>query len=203
MALREDEPKYPPKTLITIGIPAFLLAVLISVVTHQYAHFIVDKIASKQEAISSSNIVYIDFHGMSFSSPVAAAAGPAWTFLLALISFGFYLHNPRNLFAAAMAFVNASARLPETITVFLQLLIHNKTTLLVDESFSLALFKLTDPTISIICLCFFSLTILFLTIIIIHDTKMIPWKWLVAIILFITMIPLEYLISNAIAPFIT
>ncbi len=202
MALREDEPKYRPKTLITIGIPAFLLAVLISVVTHQYAHFIVDKIASKKDTIRGSNIVFIDFHGMSFSSPVAAAAGPAWTFVLALISFGFFLHNPKNLFAAAMAFVNASARLPETITVFLQLLIHKKTTLLVDESFSLSLFKLTDPTISIICLCFFSLTILFLTIIIVHDTKMIPRKWLVAIILFITSIPLEYLISKAITPLI-
>lgn len=176
----------------------FLLAAVISVVTHYYAHFIAHYIFSDHSAAYVFTAGTINLHGIASITPIMAAAGPIWTFGLALASFGLYLHNPRNLFAASMAFINACYRLPETITVFLQLLIQGKTTLLVDESFSLSLIKLNDPTVSIVFLCFFSLTILFLTITIVHDTKMIPWKWLVAVVLFIALIPLDNLISRTI-----
>lgn len=201
MPYRNDEPKYPAKKLLLVGIPAFFLAVLISTVTHEYAHFVVNKFACNGTEIGLG-ISYIDIPDMQSNCPLAAAAGPAWTFMLALASFGYYLHNPRNLFAAAMAFVNASSRIPETITVFLQLLVHNKTTLIVDESLSLYLFNLKDPTISIVFMCFFSITIVFLTLTIINDTKTISWKWLIALVLFIALIPLEYIILEVVAPLI-
>jgi hypothetical protein len=191
MPIIEDVPKYKSKTLITIGIPMFLLAVLISAASHQYIHFLSDKILTGSAKVADTMPSSINLHGIQSISPLAAAAGPIWTFILALLSFGYYVHNPKNLFAASMAFVNASCRLPETVTLFLQLLLHNKTTLLTDESFSLALLKLDDPTISIVLLCFFSLTLLFLTITIIHDTKMVPWKWLIAFILFVCLIPMQ------------
>jgi len=191
MPIIEDVPKYKSKTLITIGIPMFLLAVIISAASHQYIHFIVDKISAHSVERVGAVTLNMDLHGIASESPVAAAAGPIWTFLLALASFGFYAHNPRNLFAASMAFINASCRLPETVTVFMQLLLHSKTTMLTDESFSLSLLKLDDPTISIVLLCFFTLTLFFLTITIIHDTKTVPWKWLIAFILFICLIPLQ------------
>ncbi|MDI6766315.1 MAG: hypothetical protein QME52_05775 [Bacteroidota bacterium] len=125
MPHRNDEPKYSTKKLLVIGIPAFFLAVLISTITHEYAHFVVNKFACNGTEIGLG-ISYIDIPDMQSNCPLAAAAGPAWTFLLALASFGYYLHNPRNLFAAAMAFVNASSRIPETITVFLQLLVSSQ-----------------------------------------------------------------------------
>ena len=200
MPLIEDKPKYSAKTLIIIGIPAFLAAVVISAISHQYIHHLADNIFIGSEEFADTYSPDITLHGLAVSSPVAAAAGPIWTFFLAIMSFGLYLHNPRNLFLGSMAFVNASTRMPETITLFLQLLLHNKTTLLTDESYSLALLKLDDPTISIVLLCFFSLTILFLTIIIIHDTKTVPLKWLIAAILFICMIPIQDFLWNKIAP---
>jgi len=202
MAILEEIPKYKLKTLMIVGIPAFLIAVIISAGSHQFIHFLADKIATRSQEVVGTTPAKINLHGMETDSPVAAAAGPIWTFMLALASFWFYVHNPKNLFAASMAFVNASCRLPDTVTVFLQLLLHSKTTMLTDESFSLTLLKLDDPTISIVLLCFFSLTLFFLTITIIHDTKMVPWKWLVAIILFICLIPLENIIWNVISPLI-
>ncbi|MDI6765661.1 MAG: hypothetical protein QME52_02400, partial [Bacteroidota bacterium] len=79
-------------------------------------------------------------------------------------------------------------------------LVYNKTTLIVDESISLSLINLRDPTISIVFMCFFSITILYLTITIIHDTKMIRWKWWVALTLFVLLIPLEKWMWRIVAP---
>jgi hypothetical protein len=199
MPLIEDKPKYSAKTLIIIGIPAFLAAVVISTASHQYIHHIADNIFVGSKEYTNMFCPGIKLHGLFMTSPVAAAAGPIWTFFLAIVSFGLYLHNPRNLFLGSMAFVNASSRMPETITLFLQLLLHNKTTLLTDESISLVLLRLNDPTISIVLLCFFSLTIFFLTITIVHDTKTVPLKWLIAAILFILLIPLQDFLWNNIA----
>ncbi len=199
MPLRNDEPKYPAKKLLLIGIPAFFLAVLISTVTHEYAHIVVNKFACNGTE-AGFGISYIEISDMKLNCPFAAVAGPAWTFLLALASFAYYLHHPCNLFAGAMAFVNASSRIPETVTVFFQLLLHNKTTLIVDESLALSLFRLKDPTVSIVFMCFFSIIIVFLTLTIINDTKTISRKWLVALVLFVALIPLKYLISIVVIP---
>ena len=71
---------------------------------------------------------------------------------------------------------------------------------MVDESRSLALLRLHDPTISVVLMSFFSLTILFLTITIVHDTKTIPWKWAVALGSFLILSPLQNVVWNVVSP---
>ena|SRR5689334_14583365 len=189
MPLLQDDPKYGWKRLLLLGLPAFVAAVMISGATHRYAHLFAEGTATQltaREIVASAGLG--DVHT---ATPAGAVAGPAWTFFLALLSFTLYMRFPRSLFLGAMAFVNASMRLPETVTVFLQLLFTNRTQIVVDESLSLALIRLNDPTLSVILLCFFSLTILFLTVTIVHDTKMVPWKWAVAVTLFFLIAPLQ------------
>ena len=200
MSLIQEEPKHSVRTLIVLGIPAFLLAVCLSVVSHQYIHLLVDKSACSAETTQAHLVLAIDGIVPHTSCPISSAAAALWTFCLALVSFTLYLRFPRNLFLGAMAFVNASIRLPETITVFFQLLFNTKSRLMVDESRSLALIRLHDPTISVVLMSFFSLTILFLTITIIHDTKTIPWKWTVALGSFIILSPLQNVIWNVVSP---
>ncbi len=85
-----------------------------------------------------------------------------------------------------MAFVNATARLPEAVTVFFQYLLHGRTALQVDESISLSLMGLTDPTIPTVIMCFYSLLLLFFSIIVVHDIKAVRYKWAIALVLFAT-----------------
>ncbi|MBI4547996.1 MAG: hypothetical protein HY707_08455 [Ignavibacteriae bacterium] len=211
MPLLEDPPKLPAKQLIFIGIPVFVIAVAISFSTHQIAHILANRFACQTTTTSGANVLpaesilqagmnILDTHGSLVRCPIASLAGILWTFGLALASFAIYLRFPRNVFFASMAFVNASARIPETITVFLQLLVHNKSKLIVDESSSLALLSLRDPTLSTVIMCFFSLTVIFLTVTIVHDTKMVPWKWLVALGLFLAIGVLENTLWNLFAP---
>ena len=187
MPLKEEEPKHPLRKLLILGIPAFMLAVVVSTTTHQYAHSLATKAAMRS------------LYSPALTNSFSAAAGPTWTFVLALVSFGFFLHNPKNLFAASMAFVNASTRVIETISVFFQMLLHGKTSIIADESLSLSLIPFKDPTISIVMLCFFSMITLFLTLIIIHDTKTVPRKWLVAMILFLLLGPMENYVMRVLA----
>jgi len=201
MPLREDLPKLPIKQLIFIGIPAFIIAVAISFSSHQIAHILANRFVCQTTTTSVANVMnIIDTHGGTVHCPLASLAGTVWTFGLALASFAVYLRFPGNVFFASMAFVNASARIPETIMVFFQLLFHNKSKLIVDESTSLALLNLKDPTLSTVIMCFFSLTVIFLTVTIVHDTKMVPWKWLVALSLFLAIGPLENVLWNFLAP---
>jgi|ERR1041385_7719059 hypothetical protein len=204
MPLFEDEPKYTTRKLLIVGLPLFILAVAISFCTHQYAHIIVNKIAcgSGQEN-SNHTEVSNDLHDAPDPCALAAFAGPSWTFFLALVSFAFLVRHPQNLFIASMAFINASSRIPETVTVFLQILFHNKAKLVVDESSSIALLHLHDPTIAIVILFFFSLAIACLTITVLHDIKMVRWKWPIALVLFLLMGPLENLLWNVIKPLLS
>lgn len=189
MALREEEQKLPARYLFRKGVPAFLFAVFVSVIIHFLAHLLVG-ILSSRSAINIEN--HIDF--ITNAHPAATVAGPISTFVIALVSFWYFLHNPGNLFAASLAFVNASTRLIETISVFFQMLIHKKTTLVVDESLSLSIIPLSNPTLAVVFLCFLSLSLIILTLIIVHDSKGIPYKWLVASVLFILTISLEKII---------
>ncbi len=202
MALLEDEPKQSWPKLVFIGIPSFVLAVLISILSHQYAHILANRYACGIDEGQTALMAIVDLHATRVTCPLSSAAGPSWTFFLALVSFAFYLRHPRNLFAAAMAFVNASIRLPETLTVFLQLLLHNRARIVVDESTSLALIHLKDPTLSVVFMCFCSITVFYLTITIVHDTKMVPWKWLVAVVLFVALTPLQLLLWNLVGPLV-
>ena len=204
MSLIEEEKKFPAQKLLLIGIPVFIFAVAISILSHQYAHIIVNKTICGAENSHGINIVRtVDLHSEQGMCAIASFAGPLWTFLLAIVSFSLFIRHPSNLFLASMAFVNASTRIPETVTVFLQLLFHNKAKLVVDESSSLTLLHLHDPTIPVLILFFFSLITIFLTITVVHDTKMVPWKWLVALALFLSIVPIENLVWNLFAPIIS
>ncbi|HMD13824.1 MAG TPA: hypothetical protein VKI62_04300, partial [Bacteroidota bacterium] len=196
MAFIQEEPKHPIRVLILVGIPAFILAVCISIISHQFIHKLVDKSACSAQTTQAHLVSAIDSIIPHTTCPLSSAAAALWTFCLALVSFTLYLRFPRNLFFGAMAFVNASIRLPETITVFLQLLFNTKNRLMVDESRSLALLRLHDPTISVVLMSFFSLTVLFLTITIVHDTKTIRWKWAVAFGSFLILSPLQNVVWN-------
>ena len=201
MPLIEAEPKYSVKVSLFVGIPSFILAVAISLLIHQSAHLAAKRYICGSDSGHEIRVVSISPQSMdSVDCAEASLAGISMTFFVALISFGLFIHHPRNLFLASMAFVNATMRLPETIGVFVQMLFHQKTKLIVDESLSLNLMHFKDPTASLVIICFYSLTVIFLTLTIIQDTKMIRWKWLVAIALFISIGPLQHLLWNFMVP---
>jgi hypothetical protein len=185
MALIEEPKKYPLATILWIGIPSFLIAAIISIGSHIGAHYVAGLILPRFENLQSTFAGIPQ--GYYSTNPFSALFGLIWTFILAIGSFAFFLHHPRNLFATSMAFINTALRLPEMVSVFLQFLFYNRTTFQVDESYSLYLLRITDPTLLVLFLCFFSLSMLFLLVIIVHDTKTIPWKWLVAIGCFIAI----------------
>jgi len=193
MALLEDEPTYTGRKLLLIGFPALLIAVAISLVAHQEAH----RVGLSTFCSGTTG----------FATPVRSLGGiengQLTTLGLGVLSFALLLRYPRNLFFISMAFVNATARLPETITVFLQYLIHNGTSLRVDESVSLTLFGLTDPTIPTVIMCFYSLVLLFFAIIVVHDVRSVRYKWPIAFALFAFMGYIEYGVMWAIAPIVT
>jgi hypothetical protein len=191
MALIEEPEKYPLPTLLWIGIPSFLIATIISIGSHLGAHYTIEQILpgfeNQQPPIAAIPNAVTSVH------PLSALFGLIWTFFFSLGSFAFFLHHPRSLFATSLAFVNTTLRIPEMVSVFLQYLFYNRTTLPVDESYSLYLLRLTNPTLPVLFLCFFSLSMIFLTVTIIHDTKTIPLKWLIALILFIVVILIKNL----------
>ena len=189
MPLLEDEKPLPRKTLLTIGLPSFLIALLLSLVLHEMAHVAVSRSACAGTAAESFPSMILE--GSHAPCPLASLAGMATTFGLALLSFALYMRFPGSLFLGSMAFINATIRLPETIWVFIQLLIHQKTDLNVDESVALRLLNMHDPAVGIVLLCFFSLTIFFLSVITVHDTRMVPSKWLIAVAMFALMFPIE------------
>ena len=201
MPLIQAEPRHSTRFLIFVGIPAFILAVVISLCIHQYAHMTVKKYSCGPGHSKESHVVsIIDYSDDESDCPAAAFAGISSTLFLALLSFGLFIHHPRNVFLASMAFVNATNRLPESFTVFFQLLFKRKATYIADESIALNLMHFKDPTAFVVIMCFYTLTILFLSIIVVHDVRIIPRKWLVALLLFMALIPLENLLWKAIAP---
>ncbi len=201
MPLIEAEPRHSTKFLILVGIPSFILAVILSLLVHQYAHIAVKKYSCGSEQAKKQSVVGIAHNADDESDcPPSALAGTASTFALALLSFGFFIHHPRNIFLASMAFVNAASRLPESLTVFIQLLFNQQATYITDESTALKLLNFKDPTASVVIMFFYTLIVFFLTTTTIHDTKIVPRKWLVALILFVALIPLENVLWNVIAP---
>jgi hypothetical protein len=140
------------------------------------------------------------FHDTNTDCPVAALAGTAATFLTAIAGFALYIRNTNNLFFGSLAFINATMRLPGAVAVFFQLFLRQKTDLMVDEGLALRMLHMHDPAVGILILCFFSLTIFFLAITIIHDTRILPRKWAIASCLFVLIIPLEMVLRRVIEP---
>jgi hypothetical protein len=201
MALLNDEPTLSARRLLLVGIPSLLAAVTISLIAHQEAHRIGDALFCGDASTSGRPAVSL----LSLDQPhgscgMSSLAGQVWTFGLAVISFVLLVRFPRNLFLMSMAFINATARLPETVTVFLQYLINSKTALHVDESASLSLIGLSDPTIPTVVMCFYSLLLLFFSIIVVHDVKVVRYKWPIAIGLFLCMGYIEHGVIWMISP---
>jgi hypothetical protein len=199
MPLLEDEQKLPTHRLLKIELPLFLLALLVSVFIHQYAHTAVYR--KTCAGVTSTGLRTTSaFAEGTADCPAAALAGTVATFITAIASFAIYIRNTNNLFFGSMAFINATLRLPEAVAVFFQLLLRQKTDLTVDESLALRMLHLQDPAVGILILCFFSLTIFFLAITIIHDTRILPRKWAIASCLFVVIIPLEIVLRRVIEP---
>jgi hypothetical protein len=185
------------------GIPALLVAVALSMMAHEQAHRIgLSTFCGENTGSLASTVSLGGVENGSDGCGMSALAGQLTTLGLGILSFALVLKYPRNLFFAAMAFVNATSRLPESITVFLQYLIHNGTTLHVDESVSLSLMGLSDPTIPTVIMCFYSLLLLFFAIIVVHDLKTVRFKWPIAFALFGFMGYIEFGVMWAIRPII-
>lgn len=202
MALIEPEAMHSKKVLIMLGIPAFIGAVIISVLVHQYAHSVVKRHACSP-LTGTGPALNVRTHELADSPdcPWSSLAGVAATTVLALASFGIFIHAPRNLFLASMAFVNSTARLGEVVAVLTQFIMRQKEKLVIDETIALKLFHFSDPTAYILILGSYALGLFFFTTIIIHDIRMVPRKWVVAAVLFIILGPMEKFLLKFVAPF--
>jgi hypothetical protein len=202
MALLQDAPTLSAKRLMIIGIPAVLFAVAISLFTHREAHRIGDQAFCGGGQAPAAGPVFwlIDGESPPGTCGMSALAGQAWTFGLAVASFALFVRLPGSLFLMSMAFVNASARIPESATVFLQYLINNRTTLHVDETVALSLIGPADPAIPTVIMCFYSLLLLFFSIIVVHNVKAVRYKWAIALALFASMTFIERGILWAFGP---
>ena len=203
MPLLEPEPHFSPKNLILLGVPSLFVAVLCSMLLHHYAHDVVKRHACPGEEIPQVTSISQKYPGEDLPEcPVASLAGVCVTLALGVVSFGFLMRFPRNILFAALAFVNASRRLPEALTLFLQMAMGRPSTILVDEGSAIHLLHFKDPTAYLVIVCFYIICLFFFTIIIIHDTKVVPWKWPVAVILFVSLPPLEQYLWKIVAPLV-
>lgn len=202
MALLKDVPTLPLKRLLLVGVPALILAVALSLLSHREAHRFGDAAfcGDAKAATTTPAFWLIDGESATGTCGMSALAGEAWTFGLALASFALLVRFPGNLFLMSMAFVNASARIPESVTIFLQYLINNKTSLHVDETVALSLMGPVDPAIPTVIMCFYSLLLLFFSIIVVHNVKTVRYKWPIAAVLFLAMSFIERGILRALGP---
>jgi hypothetical protein len=203
MTLLKDIPTLPAKRVMLVGIPALLLAVAFSLVSHREAHLLGDRTFCGGSPAAAAGPVLRLMEGETppGSCGASALAGALWTLGLAVGSFALLVRFPGSLFLMSLAFVNASARIPESVTVFLQYLINNKTTLRVDESLSLALIGSVDPAIPTVIMCFYSLLLICFTIIVVHNVKVVRYKWGIALSVFAAMTFIERGIFWVLAPF--
>jgi hypothetical protein len=181
MPLIEEEAPHSLRTLLAVGVPSFVAAVAISVVTHQTAHHLIGN------AVCGGVVEPAGFHTAEAPCALGSLAGPVWTFALAIASFAVMLRRPHNLFFSMMAFVNASIRLPETLSVFFRLLVHDVAEKGIDEGSSLGLLRLHDQTIPTVIMCFYSIMVVFFALIVVHDMRRVPYKWAVALGLFLVL----------------
>ena len=203
MPLIEPERTHSTKVLLFVGIPSFILALLVSLIVHQYARDVVRiHLCNGESEKRISFIKQPPALSSGIGCPWAAAAGISATLILALVAFGMFVHFPRNLMFASLAFINATARLPDAITLFSQYVLNAKAKLANDEQAALGLLHFKDPTAYFVILLFYILCLFFFTVIIIQDAKVVKWKWLVAIASFIAAEPLRRWLSDYVAALI-
>jgi hypothetical protein len=200
MALIESPERFTVRRLLLVGGPSFLLAVVVSVLSHDAAHAIMSGICqpgNMQQAASPAPGIS---GTSSAADPLVSLAGPVWTFGLALIALPLFLRTPSNLFYASMVFVNAGMRLPETVRLLVELFGNGRALTPGDEANALALLPFSDPSAMTAVLYFYLLLSVFLVLTVIHDTKVVPWKWGIALVLFATLVILKLPLSGLIFP---
>ncbi|GEM_PF-2071033 len=204
MPLIEPEAAHSNRVALLAGIPSLIAAVIVSLIIHQYVHTIVRKHAC--EGRSDMQVTSISFQHSSIDTtdcPLSSLAAVSATLILALGSFGIFIHSPRNLFFAAMAFINATARLPEAITLLSQFVVNKQSKLISDESSALTLLHFKDPTAYTVILLFYVVSLFFFAVTIIHDARALRGKWLIALALLLLMWPLQQILSKLIADIIS
>ena len=186
MPLLEPEVTSSPRVLVLAGIPSVLLALLCSMLVHHYAH----ELARRQycpsgEAQKAAFTTRQDLTEGAPDCPPASLIAIGATLALGLGSFGLLLHFPRNVFFAALSFVNVTMRLPGAFSLFVQMAMRRKSQIATDEASAFSLLHLGDPVGYLVILAVYILGLIFLWLIIINDTKTVPRKWIVAIVLLV------------------
>ena len=190
----DDEPTLPTRRLILLGIPSVIGAIVVSMLVQQFSDILAHRLAA---ASTSAGMPGNSFRSAMFET----VASPSATLLAALVSFAAFLRFPKNLFLGALAFVNAVVRLPETLTLFVQLFFRPRTVIPPVQD-GAVLSVAHNPTAEIVVLCFLSLTLLFVAVAIVHEMTTIKWKWLFALAVYAALIPLQPLLMKIIAPLV-
>jgi len=186
MPLIEPEVTSSPRVLVLAGIPSLLAAVLCSMFVHHYAHDIARRYyCPSGESQKVEFIVLQDETEGTPDCPAASLAAIGATLALGLGSFGLLLHNPRNVFFTSLSIVNVSMRLPGALALFVQMAMHRTSRIPADEASAFSLLHLGDPVGYLVILAIYILGLVFLWFIIVNDTKTVPRKWAVAIVLFV------------------
>ena len=197
----EEVQKLPASRLLVVGLPAFILSIVLSILIHEYAHVLAHRLVSGTSSTQTAGTPAVE--ATTGSSPVEALAGPSATLLVAVVSFALLVRFPGNLFFSSMAFVNAAGRLPETLTLCAQLFFRENATAGTDESSILTLLHFQNPTAGLVILCFYSMILMFMSVAVIHESKTVPWKWLIALGMLAVTIPAQPVLARIIGlPFI-
>ena len=190
----DDEPTLSTRKLLLLGIPSVIGAIVVSMLVQEFSDLVAHRLAA---ASTSAGMPGNSFRRAMFET----VAAPSVTLLAALISFAGFLRFPKNLFLGALAFVNAVVRLPETLTLFIQLFFRPRTMIPPVQN-GAVLSVAHNPTAEIVVLCFLSLTLLFVAVAIIHEMNSVKWKWLVALAVYAALIPLQPLVMKILAPLV-
>jgi hypothetical protein len=174
--------------MVFAGIPSLIFAVLCSMLVHHYAHDIARKHYCPSEGAPKVELTFLpeETEGTP-DCPVASLSAIGATLALGLGSFGLLLHYPRNVFFASLSFVNVTMRLPGAFALFVQMIRHRTSPVPADEASAFSLLHFGDPVGYLVILAIYILGLIFLWLIIVNDTKTVPRKWLVAIVLFVIL----------------
>src|SRR3989442_12100524 len=96
-----DEPKLPRRRLFVVGLPAFLAAIVLSILVHEYSHVIARRLLSDASFVQTQESPGVE--QAPRHSPLQDLAGPIGTFLLAVVSFPLFVRLPHNRLFPALA----------------------------------------------------------------------------------------------------
>jgi hypothetical protein len=194
----EEDAKLSGGKLILVGVPAFLSALLVSLILYQFSQLIAHRI---QHGILPAGDSQVTAPRQGpFMTPFEALAGPVMNIVVAIGSFALFVRFPKNLFLSALAFISSSGRLREMLELWIQLFFRRAGPIEADEGSLVTALHLHNPTAAIVILTFVALALLFMSITVVHETRVVPRKWLVAACTVALLIPLQPLLSRIVIP---